>query len=63
MNLLKGKRADQKELAYIQRKKTKNEPDNEQDYITYSLNYEKERERKRLEYHAKKECCLKGYYC
>ena len=27
-----------------------------------SFNYEKERERKRLEYHAKKECCLKLHF-
>ena len=30
--------------------------------LYYSLNFEKERERTRLEYHAKKECCLKLYY-
>ena len=27
--------------------------------LHYSLNFEKERQRKRLEYHTKKECCLK----
>ena len=27
--------------------------------LYYSLNYEKERERKRLEHHATKECCLR----
>ena len=27
--------------------------------LNYSLNLGKERERKRLEYHVKKECCLK----
>ena len=30
--------------------------------LYYSLNCEKEPERKRLEYHAKKDCCLKWYY-
>ena len=30
--------------------------------LYYSLGYGKERERKRLEYHAKKECCLKSHY-
>ena len=44
MKLLKGKRADQKELVYTLKKKTKKEQDKERDYITLYIMKKNEKE-------------------
>ena len=52
MNELKRNWVDQKALAYSPKKKTKKEQDRE-NILYHSLNFEKERERTRFEYHTK----------
>ena len=51
MKELKRNWVDQKALAYSPKKKTKKEQDGDRYYITLG-HFEKERDRKRLEYHA-----------
>ena len=58
MKLLKGKKGRPKGTGIYTEEENK-ERARQRARLHHSLNYEKERGRKRLEYHAKRDCCLK----